>query len=94
MTEWRDTDLGDYVDKWDDPHFIPNPQPAPQPVRNVSPSTRYAVLARDRYTCQSCFATGVPLHVDHIHPVSRGGGNDPSNLQTLCAECNRGKGAR
>ncbi|HEX2910826.1 MAG TPA: HNH endonuclease [Chloroflexia bacterium] len=24
-------------------------------------------------------------------PVSRGGTNDPHNLQTLCRECNQGK---
>ena len=28
------------------------------------------------------------MHVDHILPVSRGGGSEPSNLQVLCARCN------
>jgi 5-methylcytosine-specific restriction endonuclease McrA len=31
--------------------------------------------------------------VDHIVPVSRGGGNDEANLRTLCRACNVGKGA-
>ncbi len=36
--------------------------------------------------------TGVKLHVDHIKPVSRGGKSVMSNLQTLCEDCNCGKG--
>lgn len=34
------------------------------------------------------------LHVDHIHPQSRGGTNDLDNLVTACSDCNIGKGAR
>ena len=37
---------------------------------------------------------GVKLHVDHILPVSRGGKTVMSNLQTLCEDCNCGKGNR
>lgn len=33
-------------------------------------------------------------HVDHKHPLSRGGSNDPENLQLLCAFHNVSKGAR
>lgn len=33
-------------------------------------------------------------HVDHIVPVARGGANDPSNYQALCARCNKSKGAK
>ena len=33
-------------------------------------------------------------HVDHIVPVSAGGGNEPENLQALCAFCNISKGAK
>lgn len=32
-------------------------------------------------------------HVDHVVPVALGGDNDESNLQVLCADCNRGKSA-
>lgn len=55
----------------------------------------YGVLARDNWTCCSCGRTpldGVTLEVDHIRPRSRGGTNDPENLQTLCRKCNSGKG--
>ena len=34
------------------------------------------------------------MHVDHIHPVSRGGTSDLDNLQLLCATCNISKGAK
>ena len=54
---------------------------------------RQAVLRRDSYTCKHCGRSprkdpNVTLHVDHILPVSKGGTNDMSNLQTLCSECN------
>jgi hypothetical protein len=35
----------------------------------------------------------VVLEVDHIVPVSKGGGNDIYNLVTACFDCNRGKAA-
>jgi hypothetical protein len=33
------------------------------------------------------------IDVDHIVPQSKGGGNESSNLQILCAHCNRSKRA-
>jgi hypothetical protein len=33
----------------------------------------------------------VPIEVDHIVPVSKGGKNDELNLITSCFDCNRGK---
>ena len=62
--------------------------------RRVTPKMKVLVLERDNYTCQMCGKTvrdGVKLEVDHIHPFSKGGSDDISNLRTLCQECNRGK---
>lgn len=64
--------------------------------RHIPASVRVSVLHRDSYNCVFCgrSAKQVQLEVDHIVPFSKGGSNDPSKLQTLCFDCNRGKGAR
>lgn len=64
--------------------------------RHISQSVRVSVLHRDQYKCIFCgrSSSEVKLEVDHILPFSKGGSNDMSNLQTLCFDCNRGKGAR
>ncbi|MGE4613767.1 MAG: HNH endonuclease signature motif containing protein, partial [Planctomycetota bacterium] len=36
----------------------------------------------------------VPIHVDHIVPLSKGGETTLDNLQVLCIDCNLGKGNR
>ena len=38
------------------------------------------------------FVHGSPFEIDHIKPVSAGGGNQLVNLQLLCEWCNRAKG--
>lgn len=60
----------------------------------ISKKRRFEVFKRDGFTCAYCGSTPpkVILHVDHIHPVALGGGNDPDNLVTSCLECNLGKG--
>jgi hypothetical protein len=65
--------------------------------RSISQRLRVDVLIRDNYTCQMCGVgrqDGAILEIDHIHPVSKGGTNDPKNLQVLCRECNGGKSNR
>jgi len=54
---------------------------------------RMQVLTRDGYRCCACgrSSADVELHVDHIVPVSKGGQDTLSNLQTLCKDCNLGK---
>lgn len=54
---------------------------------------RTAVFERDDYRCRWCGSTE-DLECDHVHPFSRGGGDDLENLQTLCGPCNRRKHAK
>jgi len=67
-------------------------------IMNIDPvgdSLRYEIIKRDR-VCQACGCTREErrLEVDHITPRSKGGSNDPENLQLLCERCNRGKSNR
>lgn len=59
---------------------------------------RYKALKRLGLVCMCCGATpmtGAAMMVDHIKPRSKYPelALDPENLQVLCHECNRGKGA-
>lgn len=59
----------------------------------ISKKLRFEIFKRDAFSCQYCGATppDVILHVDHIHPVSKGGDNSMDNLITSCSGCNHGK---
>ena len=60
---------------------------------------RFAIFARDAYTCVYCGYQGVSvgqeigsdLHVDHVIPVSRGGTDVAENLVCSCGPCNVSK---
>jgi hypothetical protein len=61
---------------------------------NIPRGMRHEVFKRDGYRCVECGASkydGATLHVDHKIPVSKGGTDELSNLQTLCSECNLNK---
>lgn len=62
-------------------------------MKQVSQRLRFQILARDGFRCCYCGATPkqAQLHVDHVHPRSHGGTNEPSNLVTACTDCNLGK---
>lgn len=64
--------------------------------KSISKKARFEVFKRDSFTCQYCGAhpPSVILHIDHIHPVAQGGGNDEDNLVTSCESCNQGKSDR
>lgn len=62
------------------------------------------ILYRDNFSCQDCgefhalkiFKTGIhvpasdgELEIHHILPVSKGGGDEPTNLITLCKKCHK-----
>jgi 5-methylcytosine-specific restriction endonuclease McrA len=58
----------------------------------ISVRRRFRIFKRDNYECQICHRTDEPLEVDHIVPACHGGSDESDNLQTLCWDCNRGKG--
>lgn len=59
----------------------------------VSNELRQEIFERDGYTCVNCRSTEKEsLEIDHIKPISKGGKIEPSNLQTLCHDCNIRKG--
>jgi len=64
--------------------------------KRISLELRWRIFKRDEFRCGACGKSpathrGVDLEVDHIVPVSKGGGNEETNLRTLCRACNRGK---
>jgi len=66
-------------------------------LRTIPLKIRLQVLERDKFRCVFCGKSpatdiGVKLHIDHIIPFSKGGKTTLDNLQTLCYECNLGKG--
>lgn len=62
---------------------------------SISKKKRFAIFARDGFTCRYCGRKPpeVVLEPDHIIPRARGGDDDESNLITSCFDCNRGKSA-
>ena len=66
--------------------------------RDPSLALRFLVLKRDRFSCMSCgrspaSVAGLVLEIDHRLAWVNGGESIEENLQTLCFDCNRGKGA-
>lgn len=65
--------------------------------RQIPLKIRYAILLRDRFTCQGCgrspsSSPGLQVDVDHIKSEANGGTLEQSNLRCLCRDCNVGKG--
>jgi 5-methylcytosine-specific restriction endonuclease McrA len=54
----------------------------------IPEDVRLFVWERDGGRCQRCGA-GENLQFDHIVPASKGGSNDASNVELLCAACNQ-----
>ena len=68
-----------------------DPGPAPRRTR-IARGVRLAVFQRDGGRCVDC-GSDFELQYDHLIPLALGGGSGADNLQLLCADCNRRKGA-
>jgi hypothetical protein len=87
------------IPKEDDPS-----SPTSEMIRDFYESWEWSRLAYDSKKqmgrrCALCGKTpehGVAIHSDHIKPIRHHWHLrlDPSNIQILCVECNRGKGSR
>jgi hypothetical protein len=65
--------------------------------REIRPGLRFKVFMRDRFRCVACGRSpathlNIELHADHVLAVANGGKTILANLQTLCRDCNLGKG--
>lgn len=63
----------------------------------ISPELRTSIAKRDGMICGICgddIESLSDLHIDHVRPVSLGGGNNPSNLRAAHASCNVRRGNR
>jgi 5-methylcytosine-specific restriction endonuclease McrA len=68
----------------------PRAQPRGQRRRPISAAKRARIYRRDGHRCVAC-GTGEDLTLDHRLPIAKGGGDDDSNFQTMCAPCNLAK---
>lgn len=62
------------------------------PQRRPVPPTRRTVLQRDNHRCAYC--GGGADTVDHVHPRSRGGRHEWTNVVAACGRCNHRKADR
>jgi 5-methylcytosine-specific restriction endonuclease McrA len=83
---WREHS-GHYL-TWENPAVKAKP-----PTKGFSATTKLEVWKRDGFKCVKCNSDS-DLSVDHIHPRSKGGSDDMSNLRTLCRTCNSRKAAK
>lgn len=74
-------------------HMLLNAEQEPRKGREPIPlEMRRAVFERDGGQCRQC-GERFDLQYDHAIPVALGGATSIENLQLLCGQCNRFKGA-
>lgn len=54
--------------------------------------SRTEILHRWCYRC--CYCDRLAQHLDHVHPLSKGGEDVAKNIVPACAPCNLSKGAK
>jgi hypothetical protein len=105
FAEWADSEaeLGQTGPEGDQPTAEPkaaSQKPrAEAECREIRPGLRFRVFLRDRFRCVACGRSpathlNVELHADHRQAVANGGKTTLENLQTLCQDCNLGKGRK
>lgn len=53
------------------------------------------LYVKQRGNCAICLKSLFgDFETDHIKPLSKGGSNEPSNIQLVCPKCNKEKGCR
>jgi len=64
------------------------------PIQKQIRFTRYNMFLRDMYQCQYCSDTfpTIDLTIDHVLPLSKGGGTNWENCVSACKKCNTKKG--
>lgn len=99
FVEWANADEPNQLEA--SPELLPERplriRTAPEDRHDVPARLRWKVVVRDRFRCVACGRSPaneltVELHVDHRTPWADGGKTVLDNLQTLCRECNLGKG--
>jgi hypothetical protein len=100
FTEFNYITVQNWIDQWrrgKKPEEMNDDIQTNPPVRiAIKADIRFAVLARDNFRCRYCGreASEVKLHVDHLFPISKGGGDSLGNYITSCQDCNLGKHAK
>lgn len=61
--------------------------------RSRANTLRMAVVQKHGTLCAYCGQEAVPMHIDHVVPLSRGGKSTLANLVVACGPCNIRKGA-
>lgn len=61
----------------------------------LSPNIIDILLARQNGICAGCGEPlGIDYHIDHVHPIAKGGRNTDENVQLLHGRCNLVKAAK
>jgi 5-methylcytosine-specific restriction endonuclease McrA len=58
---------------------------------SYTPDDINSIRERQDCRCAACGRGDIKLEVDHILAITKGGTNDPANIQLLCGSCNKSK---
>lgn len=105
FVDWSNADdqLAEPVELYPDPNVVREPTRrsirSEADCREIRPGLRFKVFMRDHFRCLACGRSpathlNLELHADHILAVANGGKTTLENLQTLCQDCNLGKGRK